>query len=171
MAGLTLHLWRHAKAAKGDATIADFDRPLTSGGSRGASEIAELIAARADRPSRILCSTSQRTRETLAPLLLALAADTSVDLTRRIYEASAETLLQLIQTEASESTSLILIGHNPGLETLARWLAGSGDDHALRGLRDGLPPGALAVIHFDAEEWSEIAPGHGRLQALAMPAG
>ena len=167
--GLALYLWRHAKAAKGDATLADFDRPLTKEGVRGAAEMAGVIAARNDRPTRIICSTAQRTRETLAPFLAASDREASIDLTRRVYDASTETLLSLILREPSGTTSLMLIGHNPGLETLARLLAGSGDEPTLHRFRRGYPPGAFALLRFEAGAWAEIAPGDGTLVAYETP--
>jgi phosphohistidine phosphatase len=169
MRGLTLHLWRHAKAEKGDAGIADFDRKLTAGGTRAAAEMAMVIIARSDQPTRIVCSTAQRTRETLAPLVLALGAEASIELTRRIYDASPGTLLHLVQAQSSESDSLMLVGHNPGLETLAGLLTGGGEAAALHRFRQGFPPGALAVLQFDADRWPEIAPGNGQLIAFVTP--
>jgi phosphohistidine phosphatase len=63
----------------------------------------------------------------------------------------------------------MLIGHNPGIEQLARALAGRGDDAALRRLRDHYPPAGLAVIEFDLSSWSDVRPAAGRLSAFQTP--
>jgi phosphohistidine phosphatase len=164
---LTLYIFRHAKAAQADG-LDDIARPLTDRGMREAAAVAALLSARRYQPDRILCSSSQRTRQTLAPLLPILAANVSIDVTRRIYDADQGALLDLIG-EQSGVPSLMLIGHNPGLEQLARGLAGSGDKHALVALHSGFPPGALAVMSFDAVAWTDIAPGSGRLLAFHVP--
>lgn len=63
----------------------------------------------------------------------------------------------------------MLVGHNPGLETLAGLLTSGGEAAALHRFRQGLPPGALAVLQFDADRWPEIAPGNGQLIAFETP--
>jgi len=168
---LTLSILRHAKSGKDDPRLADFDRPLNERGYGEAVEMANLIIARAWQPARILCSSSRRTRETLAPLLPLLKSNATIELTRRIYDASAETLLDLVREQDGAPRSLMLIGHNPGLEELARVLPGSGDGAALSRLRVMFPPASLAVIGFDIADWSDIAPGRGRLEAFEVPSG
>lgn len=163
----TLYLLRHAHAVH-DPRYADFDRPLTAEGRREAAEIGALMAARGDHPARILCSTAQRTRETLTGVLGALGHDCWIELTRHIYDASDESLLDLIR-EQSDTPSLLLIGHNPGLEQLARALAGAGDESLRCKLGAKFPPGALAVIEFDEVSWHEVQPGKGRLVSFDLP--
>jgi phosphohistidine phosphatase SixA len=55
-----------------------------------------------------------------------------------------------------------------GRQELAHVLAGSGEglDRLLR----GLPTAALAVIDFDVDAWSKIAPGQGHLADFVTPA-
>jgi len=168
---LTLSILRHAKSGKDDPHLADFDRPLNERGYREADEMANLIIARAWQPARILCSSSQRTRETLAPLLPLLKSNTTIELTRRIYDATAETLLDIIREQNGAPRSLMLIGHNPGLEELARVLPGRGDGPALSRLRVMFPPASLAVISFEIGDWSDVGPGRGRLEAFETPSG
>jgi phosphohistidine phosphatase len=166
---LKLYLLRHAKAVVADGTIADFDRPLAARGQREASELAALLAERAYAPARVLCSSSQRTRETLGPLLSAWSTNTLIEMTRDLYNAEANDLLALVSEQSRDTSSLMLIGHNPGIEHLARGLAGSGEDAALRRLRDHYPPAGLAVIEIDAATWADIRLGAGRLTAFETP--
>ena len=168
---LTLSILRHAKSGKDNPHLADFDRPLNERGYREADEMANLVIARAWQPARILCSSSQRTRETLAPLLALLKSNATIELTRRVYDATAETLLDIIREQHGTSRTLMLIGHNPGLEELARVLPGSGDGAALARLRVMFPPASLAVMSFDVADWSDIDPGRGRLEAFEVPTG
>jgi len=168
MSLLTLYLLRHAKSAWDDPKLADFDRPLAPRGEREAADMAALIAARAYRPERVLCSSARRTRETLDAVLKALPAETSIEITRRLYEADAESLLNIL-FEQRGAASIMLIGHNPGLHQLAQFLAGAGDGKTLHRLRTDFPPASLAMIEFTAESWSDVRPGAGRLLALDTP--
>jgi phosphohistidine phosphatase len=146
----------------------DFDRPLAKRGRKEAAEVAELIVRECYFPARVLCSTALRTRETLAALLPILPEDTEVTLTREIYEATADRLLRTIR-QVGDSPSLLLVGHNPGLEDLARMLADDGSSDALVRLRAKFPPAGLAVIRFAADSWSKIVAGEGRLAAFHTP--
>src|SRR6476661_8314836 len=123
---LALYLLRHAKSAWDSPSAEDFDRPLSERGRREADWVAGLVRARGGSPSRILCSSSQRTRETLASIVPVLSRDASIDITRRIYEAPAERLLAALGEQSTSHQSVMLVGHNPGLEDLANLLAGGG---------------------------------------------
>ena len=168
---LTLYLVRHAKAVVADGKIADFDRPLAARGHHESAELATLMADRSYAPARVLCSSSQRTRETLGPLLAAWPVNVSVEITRGLYNADAGDLLTLVRGQDDGWRSLLLVGHNPGIEQLARATAGSGDEHALRRLRDHYPPAGLAVIDFEVPSWADVRPGAGCLSAFETPRG
>lgn len=163
---LTLYLLRHAKAVIADGSVPDFDRPLAARGRRQAAELAALMAERAYAPARVICSSSQRTRETLAPLLGAWPTDVRIEIARGLYNAGAEQLLALVSRQRGDAAGLLLIGHNPGIEQLARALANGGGDQQLHRLRDHYPPAGLAVIEFDLPSWSDVRPGTGRLSAF-----
>ena len=168
---LTLYLLRHAKAVLAEGSIEDFARPLAERGRRETMDLAALLAERSYAPARVLCSSSQRTRETLAPLLAAWPANVSIEIARSLYNAGAGELLALVHGQDDDARSLMLVGHNPGIEQLARSLAGSGDGHLLRGLHDHYPPAGLAVLDFDLSSWRDVRPEAGRLSAFETPRG
>lgn len=168
---LTLYLLRHAKAVVADGKTLDFDRPLAERGRREAAELAVLMAERSHAPDRVLCSSSLRTRETLGPLLSAWPADSSIAIARDLYTAKVDDLLALVRGQQADVRSLMLVGHNPGIEQLARALAGSGDEPTLRRLRDHYPPAGLAIFEFDLPSWDDVQPGTGRLSAFETPRG
>ena len=63
----------------------------------------------------------------------------------------------------------MLIGHNPGMEELARALTGSEEKDARRSLAQKFPTAGLAVIDFPIDAWSEVKPGTGRLVQYVTP--
>ena len=174
---LTLFLLRHAKSAWDSPSLEDFDRPLSERGRREAEWVADLIRTRDIRLSRILCSSAQRTRETLAALLPAFRRDTSIEVTRRLYEAPAERLLTVLREQLLTvlreqlvtDQAVMLIGHNPGLESLAGLLTGGGEPSLISALRRKYPPAGLAQFEFALEQWSDVGPAASRLVAFDVP--
>ncbi|MFI6506122.1 SixA phosphatase family protein [Streptosporangium sp. NPDC050855] len=146
MTARTLVVLRHAKAAQPPG-VADRDRPLTESGERDARRIGAALADLGLRPDLVLCSPSARTRRTVA---LALP-DADVSFEPSVYEAYADELLALVRRSGTEARTLLLVGHNPGVQELVRMLApGDGDG--------GFPPGAFAVVETD-DEWAGLDTG------------
>ena len=149
--------------------MADFDRPLAERGRASAAAVGALMAQEMYLPDLVVCSTAQRTRETLAYLVPHFRHDMTVRLTRAIYEASTDDLLALIRRYGGDARSLLVIGHNPSMEELAQSLSPLGDDRNLTRLAAKFPTAALAVIDFSAANWGDIGPGAGRLAAYHTP--
>jgi phosphohistidine phosphatase len=166
---LRLLLLRHAKSSWSDPAQADFDRPLIGRGREAAPAMAKFMALNGLLPQRVVCSTAQRSRETLALMLPHISADMDVTLTRRLYEADGEGYLTAVRTAAGTANTLMLVGHNPAMEDLAMVLAPTGDDKALAQLREKFATCGLAVIEFDNPRWDSAGPGAGHLIAFHTP--
>jgi phosphohistidine phosphatase len=163
----TLLLLRHAKAVPAEEGQDDHERALAERGHAQAGRMAEHFAAEGFAPTQVLCSTSRRTRETLAHLRPHLPAEAQVELERRLYLATPGTLLTRIHAAPDAARELLLVGHNPGMEDLARGLAGAGKKKALERLAS-FSTGTLAVLRFEGR-WRDLAPGGARLDALVRP--
>ncbi len=160
-----LLLARHAHAAAGST---DFERPLDARGVREAAWLADVLSRLADPPSLVLCSPARRTRETWEALRKGLRGEPRVAMERGLYSANAEQLLERVG-EVEDEPSVLLVGHNPAIEELARALAARGDADALARLREKFPPASLAVLAFRVASWSALKPGSGRLDAFETP--
>jgi phosphohistidine phosphatase len=163
-----LILFRHAKAESPDG-IADVERPLAERGRADAARIGAYLADQGLRPDAAVVSTARRTRETWEFAAAALRSPPPVAFNEQLYNARAETLLQVLRETPRATRSLLLIGHNPGMEELARALAASEEKDARRSLAQKFPTGGLAVIDFPSDAWSEIKPGAGRLVQYVTP--
>lgn len=163
--GLTLILLRHAKSSH-DPALADVDRPLNTRGLREAEWAAEELANHAARPALVLCSPARRTHQTLDALHDWLG-DAPIAFEKRIYQASAQSLLLLLHEQTPDS--ILMIGHNPGFENLARTLSGEGDPAALHRLARKYPPAGMATIAFNAKSWADVGPASGRLMRFETP--
>ena len=169
---LTLFLLRHAKSSWRDDGLADFDRPLAARGVKAAPLIGVHMAACGFAPQKILCSSSQRTRETLGLLLPHLSGACDIALTRAVYEADddADLMALIAQEDASDIQRLMLIGHNPAIQDLALSLTGQGSPADRAALAEKFPTAALAVLTFDAADgWGGVAPGAGLLTHFIRP--
>jgi phosphohistidine phosphatase len=171
---LTLLLLRHAKSSWEIPALADYDRPLAKRGQKAAPRMGAEIAMLELRPDLVLCSGAARTRETLALVMPALGSPSpEVVYDDAIYMATPASLLKQLRGLADRPggpTTVMIVGHNPGLEELADLLIGSGDAEAHRLLQDKFPTCALAVVNFDTERWSDIAPSAGSLARFITPA-
>jgi phosphohistidine phosphatase len=165
---LTLSLLRHAKSSRDDATLADFDRPLSERGQRDAPRMGTWLAS-ASVPELVLCSTARRTQQTLALMRPALPATVKVKLTKTLYLAEANVLVKAVRAAPPEVRHVLLIGHNPGLEDMARELIGKGDAALRAALATKFPSAGCAVVTFEAKTWREIGPGQGTLVRWMTP--
>lgn len=165
----TLHLLRHAKSSWDDLGIRDHDRPLSGRGERAAAAIAAYFRQAGIVPDLILCSTARRTVDTLAALRPGLPKGVRTTITRELYEVGAEALLDRVRSVPDDVASLLVIGHNPGLEDLALRLAGTGSDSGARKSLDRkFPAGGFASLDTDSD-WSELGWGGARLTRFVTP--
>jgi phosphohistidine phosphatase len=162
----TLYLLRHAKSSWEDPTLADHDRPLAPRGRRAAKAIAEYLRRRPSTPRLVLCSSSERTRDTLKRISAGLRGGVEVRIEERLYTASAGGLLARLHEVDARVDSAMVIGHYPALQELALTLAGRRVD--LRRLREKFPTAGLATLAF-AGSWDELAPGAAELTAFVTP--
>ena len=164
----TLYLLRHVKSSWKDKNLEDFDRPLGKRGRRAAELMSGYVAGNGILPAQILCSPSRRTRETLERMVESFGEAVPARFEKGIYLADAPELLRRLR-RLGDTASVMIIGHNPGLETLAKRLVGSGDEATRARLAHKFPTGALAVLTADIEEWRQLEAGCARLDAFVCP--
>jgi phosphohistidine phosphatase len=160
-------LLRHAKSSWDDPGLADHDRPLAPRGHRAAGLLAAHLDAAAVRPAVVLCSSSLRTRETLAAIVPALGEELEIRIDPALYGAGAARLLELLRRLPDTAPSAMLIGHNPGVQELALGLAAAGPAHAA--LADKFPTGALATLDVEVARWRDVDQATATATAVVTP--
>jgi phosphohistidine phosphatase len=158
----TLYLLRHAKSSWGDPELPDHDRPLAPRGERAAALIGEHLRSAGIAPALVLCSSAVRARETLDRV----APEGELRIEPELYGAEEHDLLERVRLLPSRVESVMLIGHNPGLQELALLLAGQGE--ALADLHRKFPTAALVTLGFEGE-WDQLGPGVARLEGFVRP--
>ena len=74
-----------------------------------------------------------------------------------LYEAGTESALDLIRGVDDEIRTLVVVGHNPTMASLATLLDdGEGDEEAGNEVAVGFPTSAVAVFEYDGE-WADLA--------------
>lgn len=164
MATRTLVLMRHGKSGYPEGTP-DHERPLATRGRREAGLAGTWITEHVGQVDAVLCSTALRTRETLA----ATGLDTgSVRYEKRIYGGSAEEIMEEITFTDASVTTLLVVGHEPGIPWTALELAEDDDNDTARGVRHRFPTSAVAVLTTD-REWSDLSAGTATITQFVIP--
>jgi phosphohistidine phosphatase len=153
-----LLLNRHAEAANPPG-VDDFDRPLTARGIGQAQRLAIKLQQEKIIPEAWLSSTALRAQSTAHIITDALLVN-NITTDKRIYEASEQTLLNILNQCNDQYNFIALTGHNPGISYLFYKLCGE--------IRD-VPPGTALLIEFEADSWAEISADTGSLRWYNTP--
>jgi phosphohistidine phosphatase len=165
----TLTLLRHAKSGWDDPVARDFDRPLNGKGKRAAVMVGRNLRHLGLSFDSVVASPAVRVMETLDEIERGYGRALGIAWDRRLYLASAETLLDLVHALPDMARDVLLVGHNPGLEDLVLMLVprGTGDLRASVELK--YPTASVARMTFAVDRWSGVATGGGRLEAFVRP--
>ncbi|MGA8248075.1 MAG: histidine phosphatase family protein [Nocardioides sp.] len=154
----TLILLRHSKSDWSTGAD-DLRRPLARRGLRQAPQAGRWLAANVGRIDLAVVSPAERTRATweLVSAELAVAPPRRYD--ERMYAASGRTLLAVVRELTDDLGTVVLVGHNPGLEDLVTTVTG-------RWVR--LPTSAVAVLSVPGA-WSSVGGSTAELRASGRP--
>lgn len=156
----TLLLLRHAKSSWKDEKLSDFERPLNSRGRKAAEMMGSVFQDKELAPDLVLSSSALRARETTEIVMRSAKLRTDLRFDERIYEASASRLLEVIGEIEKGIRSVLIVGHNPGMEELVL---------AMTGETATMSTATLASITFKASNWNALE--NGKLDWVVRPKG
>ena len=166
----TLGLFRHAKSDWHDPRARDFDRPLNPRGEKGAGLVGRHIFDHDVKWDKVIASPAVRVAETIELAAKATGRPIAVNWDRRIYLASSATLLDLLREQKDDPGSVLMVGHNPGLEDVIFDLVPDDGTSPLRDVVElKFPTASFAVLELDIEHWSELKDRCGKLVHLTRP--
>ena len=119
-----------------------------------------VIAKEGLAPDLIISSPAERARTTAELVVEGGKLDVEIKFEDRIYEASPHALLQIASDIDDDLNSVMLVGHNPGIEAFIKLLTG---------VYEPMPTAALAVIELKIDYWEDIAAGSGKLLDVIRP--
>ncbi|MEV4790034.1 SixA phosphatase family protein [Streptomyces tuirus] len=161
---------RHAKSTW-PLDVVDHERPLAPRGRRDAPAAGRALADADLLPDLALCSTAVRARRTWDLAAAEWGTPPPVRHDRRLYAAGPSGLLAVVHEVPAAVETLLLLGHNPGLEELVLALAGDGLDDTLEQVRTKFPTSAIAVLAWRGTAWRDLAPGTALLTSVTVPRG
>ncbi|HWO00137.1 MAG TPA: histidine phosphatase family protein [Blastocatellia bacterium] len=156
----TLLLLRHAKSSWDEPSLGDFDRPLAARGKRDAPRMGKALRNRGPLPDLIVSSPAARTRATIKAVAKSAQLQADVQFEQSVYGASSAELVRLIRRLPDEKSSVMIVGHNPGLEDLVARLSGE---------TERMPTAALACVQFQIDRWESVEDGEGKVAWLLTP--
>jgi phosphohistidine phosphatase len=145
---------RHAKAMQSGPS--DFERELSDRGVVDATEAGQWLAQRGVEPDQALVSAAVRTQQTWEHVNEAGGWDLEATAEDALYEAGTESALDLLRETDGSVRTLVVVGHNPTVASLAALLDDAeGDEDAGNEMALGFPTGALAVFSYDGD-WEDL---------------
>lgn len=127
---LYLYIMRHAKSDWSGPQTSDFERPINKRGTRNAIRIGEWMDENNHIPQKIISSPALRAKETIELVTEQISKFNLEDLTYEdeLYLAGFTQLIEFINTYKDKVQSLMLVGHNPGIENLVNYLCDKSGD-------------------------------------------
>jgi phosphohistidine phosphatase len=167
-----LYILRHGKSSAAPPGGPDHDRPLAERGIRESRAVGAECARRGWHPAHALVSSARRTRETFENFAASHAGaggpPIAEEVDSALYLASPDSLRDALAVLGTDAPSVLLVGHNPGLQELSLWLAGKGPSKRRDRLARDFPTGTLAVFQCDIDDWADLRPRHARLDHLTF---
>lgn len=143
-----LVLMRHGKSSWEQLGLSDYDRPLNARGYKASRLMARFLASQQWIPDTVLCSTAQRTQSTWDEVTDEISWNGNRIDCEDLYLATPQTILQTIRAVPHDASTVLVLGHNPGLEELLEiWI-----DHVGK-----FPTAAVAFMQFELPEWRELS--------------
>ena len=162
-----LLILRHAKSDWNTGDSSDFERPLAKRGKKDAPRIGEWLYREGLVPDLVTSSPAERARQT------AVKACKSMDYKKKkiqwdkeIYAGNVAALLRVLARCPPDARTVLLVGHNPGLEGLVLYLAGDEVEEPADGKL--LPAATLARLELP-NDWGTLDPGCAQLIAITRP--
>ncbi|MCI0667248.1 MAG: histidine phosphatase family protein [Methylococcaceae bacterium] len=162
-----LMLLRHAKSSWKSDAESDFDRPLAKRGKLDAARAGSWLRRQKLIPDLILSSPAQRARRTISKACRELSFDEDeIRWVPEIYDASLNDLVKILKACPDKAKTVLMVGHNPGLEYLLEYLC----REPLPVAEDGKLLTAGCIAHLEVPgKWSAVTKSTARLLSITRP--
>ena len=162
-----LLILRHAKSDWSADDTADFRRPLAKRGKHDAPKVGAWLYREGLVPDHVVCSPAERARQTAEIVCKRLDyKKKKIVLEAGIYDAGVQELLDVLERCPASAATVLIVGHNPGLEELVMHLVGEDLDLP----EDGklLPTATVARLEMP-DDWRALAAGSAQLVSITRP--
>ncbi len=166
---LTLYLLRHAKSSWDNPALSDFERPLNDRGRHDAVALGHYLQETDIHPELVLVSSAARTLETYQCMATQMSPKPDKVILKKLYGSSPKEIVAEVQKHRPPATTLMVIAHNPGIETLAWNLTAHDPSGALDAMQLKYPTAAMTTLTFDITTWADLIPKSGTLTNFTSP--
>jgi len=140
----TLLILRHAKSSWQQPELSDHDRPLNKRGLNDAPRMGKLLYDEDLLPDLILSSSAVRAKKTAELVIESSGYTGEFQVRRDLYAHNSEAYLMILSEMDNIYKSIMIVGHNPGLEELI---------YALTGEWHRMPTASLAKVALPIDDW------------------
>ena len=144
----TLLLMRHGKSSWKDNDLSDHERPLKKRGRRDTKRIAQEIEKNDLYPHIILSSSAARAKETAEILMDTLEFENQILFSDQLYMAEPEDFIDVLSQLDDDNETVLVIGHNPGMEAFIQIIDGE---------IESLPTAGLGQLILVLDSWQDIS--------------
>ena len=143
----TLFLMRHAKSSWKDDKLADHERPLKKRGLKDIKLIAKELKKNDLVPELILSSSAVRAKETAEYLAECLDYQGKIKTSDDLYMGEPLNYVAALNGVKEKIDSVMIVGHNPGLEAYLQIIDGE---------IESIPTGGLGYLMLATDEWESV---------------
>ena len=145
----TLLLVRHAKSSWDDPAMTDFDRPLNERGKKDAPAMADRLIARGITIGSFISSPAKRAKKTAKIFSQAFQRnEEEIILIPELYLASSGVFESVLASIESDSETIALFSHNPGITDFANTLTGA--------RIDDIPTCGIFAVSIETDDWKNF---------------
>lgn len=157
----TIFFARHAKSDWNQPGYSDFERPLNNKGEKDAPAMAAYLKKNKFSIEKIISSDAVRALATATEYKKALTAGKNIITEHSLYNASLLEIENIVKTISPQFSSVMLVGHNPGMSEIVNYYAFNSIDD--------MPACGVVKIDFDVAEWAAIETAAGDFQFFKYP--
>lgn len=152
---------RHAKSSWDDPYLEDHQRPLAERGLKDSPRMGQRLKTKNILPDLMISSDAARAKATALIIAEQLHyPKEKIEFTRKLYHASAHSILDLIRNSEDNIESLFIFGHNPGFNDLIDLLGGQ---------IDNLPTCGQYAFSFNVNSWNQISKNNSETWFVDYP--
>ena len=144
---LRLLILRHAKSSWAEGHADDWERPLNERGERDAPRVGALLRQRSLLPDLIVTSDAVRAEATARAVAGAAEYLGKITLCPELYHANPEAIIDVVRALPDTARSVMIVGHNPGLQDFVEQLTGESVE---------LPTATLVQLELPVKCWSDV---------------
>ena len=144
----TLLLMRHGKSSWKDEKLTDHERPLKKRGRKDSKRMAKLLLTNDLIPDLIISSSAERAKETVEIIVEKLAYEKKIVYSNELYMGEPQDFINMLNTLSDDYNTVLIVGHNPGLEAYLQIIDGE---------IEALPTAGLGHLVLVVDHWADLS--------------